>query len=163
MIYEVCIGETTREIDVTVQGDGYMVRVDDKEAVFVDVRAPVNHVLSVLCGGFSYDAGVKGENHSWAVNIYGTTHEVDVQDPRSKALRLAGGADQGLLKTAMPGRVVRLLVSKGQEVVKGEPIIVVEAMKMENEMKAPADGCVSEIFVSEGQAIEAGTALILVE
>jgi biotin carboxyl carrier protein len=163
MIYEVSIGEKTREIDVTAQGEGYMVRVGDSDPVFVDVRAPANHVLSVLCDGFSYEAGVKGENHSWKVDIYGTTHEVDVQDPRSKALRLAGGADQGLLKTAMPGRVVRLLVAKGQAVSKGDPIIVVEAMKMENEMKAPADGCISEIFVAEGQAIEAGASLILVE
>ena len=84
-------------------------------------------------------------------------------DPRRKALRLAQGSDQGLLKTSMPGRVVRLLVEEGQSVAKGDPIIVVEAMKMENEMKAPADGRIGKIHVSEGQAVEAGSALILVE
>jgi biotin carboxyl carrier protein len=163
MIYEVAIGDTTRAIEVKAEGDGFLVRWGDEAPVYVDVRAPANHVLSVLCGGFSYEVGVKREDHTWSVDIYGSTHEVDVQDPRRKALCLAGGVEQGLLKTAMPGRVVRILVAEGQSVSKGDSIIVVEAMKMENEMKAPTEGVIAGIYVSEGQAVEAGTALILVE
>jgi biotin carboxyl carrier protein len=163
MIYEVAIGETSREIEVLAKDDGFMVRVDDQEPVFVDVRAPAKHVLSVLCDGLSYEVGVKRESHTWSVDIYGSAHEVDVQDPRRKALSLAGGSEQGLLKTAMPGRIVRLLVAVGDKVSKGDPIIVVEAMKMENEMKAPTEGVIKAIYGSEGQAVEAGAALILVE
>jgi biotin carboxyl carrier protein len=163
MIYEVAIGGTTREIEVKAEGDGFMVRLGDESPVFVDVRTPASHVLSVLCGGFSYEVGVKREDNTWNVDIYGSTHEVDVQDPRRKALCLTGGLDQGMLKTAMPGRVVRVLVAEGDTVTKGDPIIVVEAMKMENEMKAPTGGVIAGIYVSEGQAVEAGSALILVE
>jgi biotin carboxyl carrier protein len=163
MIYEVTVGERSRAIEVTVQGEGFSVRIDGADAVYVDVRKPTPHVLSVLCGGLSYEVGLKRNKEAWDVDIYGTTHEVHAVDPRRKALRLAGGSEQGLLKTAMPGRVIRLLVEPGQEVSKGDPIIVVEAMKMENEMKAPSDGVIVKIHVEEGEAVEAGSPLILVE
>ncbi|MFN7147737.1 MAG: biotin/lipoyl-containing protein, partial [Myxococcota bacterium] len=86
-----------------------------------------------------------------------------VVDPRRKALRMAAGAANGMLATQMPGRVVRLLVKPGDVVRKGQPVIVVEAMKMENEMKSPIDGTVAEVLISEGQAVEAGTKLVRVE
>jgi len=163
MIYEVTMGERVRQIEVLPDNDGFLVRIDDGKPVSVDVRKPGSNVLSVLCDGLSYEVGLKRNEKSWDVDIYGTTHEVQVVDPRRKALRLAAGSDQGLLKTSMPGRVVRILVKEGDAVAKGDPIIVVEAMKMENEMKAPTDGRIGKIHVAEGQAVEAGSALILVE
>jgi len=163
MIYEVTHGDNVRQIEVQASGDGFEVRIDGGESVYVDVREPAPNVFSVLCNELSYEVGLCKEEGGWAVDIYGTTHSIQAVDPRRKALRLAGGSSQGLLKTSMPGRVVRLLVDVGSNVEKGDPIIVVEAMKMENEMKAPTQGVVKEIFVAEGEAVEAGSSLVLVE
>ncbi len=163
MIYEVEIDGKTFEVEVLAEAGGYSVSIDGGEAKTVDVCEPSSGVWSVLSGGLSYEVGLQQVGDAWNVDIYGSHHEVRAIDPRRKALRLAGGSDQGLLKTSMPGRVVRLLVEEGQSVVKGDPMSVVEAMKMENEMKAPADGQVAKIFVTQGVAVEAGASLILVE
>jgi biotin carboxyl carrier protein len=64
---------------------------------------------------------------------------------------------------SMPGRVVRLLVASGDRVTAGQPVVIVEAMKMENEMRSPKDGVVREVNVKEGAAIEAGAALMVID
>jgi biotin carboxyl carrier protein len=68
-----------------------------------------------------------------------------------------------VLVSQMPGRIVRLLVSTGDPVTKGQPMMVIEAMKMENELKAPVGGFVAEVYVSEGSAVEAGAKLARVD
>ena len=92
--------------------------------------------------------------------------EIDLIDP--KRLRGVGGGTgdaDGIaeIKTAMPGKVVRVLVEVGDEVQKGEGIIVVEAMKMQNEMKSPKDGIVKDIRFNEGETVNAGDILIIIE
>ena len=67
------------------------------------------------------------------------------------------------MKSPMPGRVVRLLASAGDRVTVGQPLVVVEAMKMENELRAPADGVVKKVNVEAGAAVETGAVLIVVE
>ena len=97
------------------------------------------------------------------VEVVGIRHELDVMDPRKKALRMADGAGQNVVKTQMPGRIVRILVAAGDVVDEGDSLIVVEAMKMENELKATAAGTVSKICVSEGEQVQARTTLIELE
>ena len=74
-----------------------------------------------------------------------------------------GSAGKAMLTSPMPGKVVKLLVGEGQEVEAGQGVIVVEAMKMENELKSAVAGKVKEIFVEEGQVVESGAKLLLVE
>lgn len=100
------------------------------------------------------------------VNIGNHQLEVNLIDP--KRLRGAAGADGNAdgaaeIKTAMPGKVVRVLVEVGAEIQKGEGVIVVEAMKMQNEMKAPKDGIIKEIRFSEGTTVNAGDVLVIIE
>lgn len=100
------------------------------------------------------------------VNIGNHQLEVNLIDP--KRLRGAAGADGNTdgaaeIKTAMPGKVVRILVEIGAEIQKGEGVIVVEAMKMQNEMKAPKDGIIKEIRFSEGTTVNAGDVLVIIE
>ena len=76
------------------------------------------------------------------------------------AVGRAGGAAGSRLKAPMPGRVVRVLVAPGQAVERGAPVIIVEAMKMENEMYAPASGTVLVVHVSEGATVDAGQLLV---
>ena len=163
MTYEVTIDDTVLSVSVEAVEEGFLVGIDGREPRMVDFRELDPKVWSLLMEGRSYEVGIQQDGDEWGIDIYGVPHQVSAVDPRRKALRLAGGSDQGLLKTAMPGRVVRLLVAEGDTVSKGQPIIVVEAMKMENEMKAPTDGVIKSIRVEEGQAVEAGAALILVE
>lgn len=70
------------------------------------------------------------------------------------------GVTEGELLTQMPGKVVKILVTQGQKVSKGETVLVLEAMKMENEIKAPMDGVIKQVHVSEGQALENGVLMI---
>ncbi len=89
-----------------------------------------------------------------------------VEDERSRwlgALAGGGGAGDGAVKASMPGRVVRLLVAMGDEVPPGGVVAVLEAMKMENDVKSASGGTVVEIAVSEGDAVEAGALLIRLE
>jgi biotin carboxyl carrier protein len=96
------------------------------------------------------------------VTLAGATLHVDIVDPL--ALRRRGGDDHlgasGVIKALMPGRIARVLVEKGATVARGAGLLVLEAMKMENEIQAPADGVVDEIFVSAGQTVESGADLV---
>ena len=100
------------------------------------------------------------------VNIGNHQLEVKLFDPK----RLRGsGADAANtdgaaeIKTAMPGKIVRILAEQGMEIKKGDGVIIVEAMKMQNEMKSPKDGTVKEIRVSEGATVNAGDVLAIIE
>jgi biotin carboxyl carrier protein len=74
-----------------------------------------------------------------------------------------GGVSEGELLTQMPGKVVKILVKKGDKVSKGATVLVLEAMKMENEIKAPMDGTIKQVHVAEGQALENGVLMIELE
>jgi biotin carboxyl carrier protein len=100
------------------------------------------------------------------VNVGNHQFEIGITDP--KRLRGSVGASESTdgiaeIKTAMPGKVVRILVEQGAEVTQGEGVIVVEAMKMQNEMKSPKDGIIKEIRVAEGATVNAGDILVVIE
>lgn len=100
------------------------------------------------------------------VDLGNHSFEIKISDP--KRLRGAGGAigsadGTAEIKTAMPGKVVRIVAKQGTEIKQGESVLVVEAMKMQNEMKAPKDGVVKEIRVAEGATVNAGDVLAIIE
>ncbi len=100
------------------------------------------------------------------VRVGTASFDVKLFDP--KRLRGAGGSDNNAdgiaeIRTQMPGKVVRILVEEGAEIEVGEGVIVVEAMKMQNEMKSPKDGIVKEIRVAEGATVNAGDILAIIE
>ena len=126
----------------------------------VDAVRPEKDVLSLMHAGKVWEAGLVGNEDGFEVELVGIRHDAHVVDPRRKALRMAEGAGEKSLKTQMPGRVVRLLVAEGDVVTEGQPLIVVEAMKMENEMKSPCDGTVARLCVEEGEQVQARSVLI---
>lgn len=100
------------------------------------------------------------------VNVGNNQFEVNLIDP--KRLRGSSGSDESAdgiaeIKTAMPGKIVRILVEEGAEVEQGDGVIVVEAMKMQNEMKSPKDGVIKEIRFAEGATVNAGDILVIIE
>ena len=152
---------TVRRLEKTAGGAvRYGITIGDNEEVEVDAVRPVQDVLSIVHQGRSWEAGLVEIDDGFEVEVVGIRHELEVMDPRKKALRMAEGAGASAVKTQMPGRIVRLLVAEGDAVEEGQPVIVVEAMKMENELKSPCDGIVSAICVAEGDQVQARTVLI---
>jgi len=156
--------EGGRELEVEVErhGSGYRVRLDDRwiHADLVDLG---NFVRSLrLDDGTQLALAHHRVGNTHEVSVGGSTIHVDVIDPLAAKRR--GGADEmgsgGAVKALMPGRVVRVLVAKGDTVRKGAGLLILEAMKMENEIQSPADGTVDDVFVEAGQTVESGADLL---
>ncbi|MEO8051429.1 MAG: biotin/lipoyl-containing protein [Acidobacteriota bacterium] len=118
--------------------------------------------LSILIDGRSYAVAILGAGE---VSVNGRVFRVDVFDPREQRGRRAAAENSGpqAMTAPMPGRVIRVLVVAGQEVAAGEGLIVVEAMKMQNEMKSPRAGRVQAIKTAAGAAVSAGDVLLVIE
>ncbi len=110
-----------------------------------------------------------GQAHATSACVAGVAAAVEVRTAQAAALAealahgRAGGAAGSMLKAPMPGRVVRVLVQVGQTVERGAPVVIVEAMKMENEMHAPASGTVLRVHVAEGATVDAGQLMVELE
>ena len=118
-------------------------------------------VYSVLMEGRSYDASVTETAAGLVVTIDGYRFEIDARDPRRFARKAGGRGAEGVQTIAapMPGKVVRVLAAAGETVEAGQGLVVVEAMKMQNEMKAPRAGKVLSLPAREGATVAAGEVL----
>ena len=125
------------------------------------VEAPEPGVYSILMDGRSYEARVEDTAAGLVVVIDGHRFEIDVRDPRRWTRRTAGAGREGVqtVTAPMPGKVVRVLVAAGDAVETGQGLVVVEAMKMQNEMKAVRAGKVLSVVVKEGATVAAGEVL----
>jgi len=114
-----------------------------------------------------YDVTLEsGEAGAWLARVNGEPVAARVIDPRMRrAPRRDSVAASGsrLVTSAMPGRVVKVLVKPGDRVIERQPLVVVEAMKMENELRAPGDALVRDVNVTEGMSIDAGVILVVLE
>ncbi len=119
-------------------------------------------IFSILTGGRSYQATLLAPG---TIQVEGRIFSVEIFDPRELRARSAAGLSQGRQNVAapMPGKVVRLLVAQGDTVEAGQGLIVVEAMKMQNEMKSPKAGVVAEVRTSDGATVAAGEILVVIE
>jgi biotin carboxyl carrier protein len=144
-------------------GEGqYLVLVDGR-ALDVDLREAGPHVLSLIVEGRSHDAFLERRAGGYRVALRGRVVDVDlVEGAAAAAPRIASGGPARVL-APMPGKLVRVLVTAGQEVGAGQGLVVMEAMKMENEIRAPRAGTVKDAPVREGQAVETGALLVLLE
>jgi len=163
--YIVRDGETDLPVEVQRHGSGYRVRIGDRwiEADVVDIGRYVRSLR--LEDGTQFSIVHHREGNLHEISFDGSTVSVEVIDPlaakRSRREDEMGG--NGTIKALMPGRVVRILVAQGDVVRKGAGLLILEAMKMENEIQALADGTVMEIFVTSGQTVEAGADLLHLE
>ena len=130
-----------------------------------DVAIPEPGIYSVLLDGRSYDASVERSERALIVTVDGCRFEIEVRDPRrwSRASGRAEGGGRETLSAPMPGKVVRVLAAPGDVVSPGQGIMVVEAMKMQNEIKASRAGRVLAIHAQEGATVTAGEALATIE
>ena len=166
MALEITIGEQTWLADVKDRGQGRFVVSLDGQEHEVDAASPVAGVLHLIRDGVAWEVDVQATDAGQDVVMYGTRYKVGVLDERRKALAaLGGGAAAGgageTISTSMPGRVVAVLVQVGDVVEPGQGVVVVEAMKMENELKASAPGVVSKLCAAAGDAVEGGAPLVV--
>jgi biotin carboxyl carrier protein len=165
MIYEVTIGDRTHRVDLVRAGTGWKCNLDGREFA-VDAVPAQNGALSLLLEGRSYEVRQQLEGDETGIVVDRERFKVVVRDPRSlRSRRIREGRGQGMRKiiAPMPGKVVRLLAAPGDEVEAGQAVLVIEAMKMQNELKAPQKGRVAKLYAGEGAAVEAGQILAEIE
>jgi biotin carboxyl carrier protein len=165
MRYQVNAGTGTYRLELERIEEKWICRLDSRE-IPVDVVQTGPGTLSLLVEGRSFE--VRRERSSEVARIFvGTTpYAVAVQDPRSlRSRQRAGSGQQGpqALTASMPGKVVRLLAREGEQVRAGQGIVVVEAMKMQNEIRSPREGKIVNLRAREGLNVNAGETLAIIE
>jgi biotin carboxyl carrier protein len=154
-------------VDVQPLADGrYALTVDGRRHE-VDALTLEHGAVSMLVDGESLSVEFDDRDDEVAVLLRGQVLRIDVADERRRRLRAvtAGFSVEGrqLIAAPMPGKVVKVLVKVDDEVKEGQGLVVVEAMKMENELKSPKAGKVVEVLAREGQAVELNARLVVVE
>ncbi len=163
MMFEAAVDGTTQQVEVRGKGGRYTVILDGRP-LEVDLVETGGHFLSLLIGGRSYEVGLLPAPRGYTVVLDHEVLEVELQAAgRGAVPRGSAGAGPLRVTAPMPGKLVRLLVEAGQAVEAGQGLVVVEAMKMENELRAARAGRVKELLVREGQAVETGALLVVVE
>lgn len=165
MIYEVTIAEKIYRVELVRTEQKWKCKLDGREMP-LDVVSAQDGMLSLLLQGKSYEVKQETVGAESNVVVGQERFSASVRDPRSfQSRRRSGASEQGVMKikAPMPGKVVRILAPAGTQVETGQSVLVIEAMKMQNELKAPKTGVVKKINVAEGAAVDAGQALAEVE
>jgi biotin carboxyl carrier protein len=155
----------TREFTIDV--DGADVRLDG-EPVLAELRNVPGTPTRMLVVGdrtFTLIAAPHETGEGWRLDVDGARHHAIAVDERTRAIReMTGGSAAARgprpVRAPMPGMIVRIEVEPGQHVEPGQGVAIIEAMKMENELRADGGGVVSKVLVSAGQAVEKGTVLV---
>ena len=165
MKMKIQFGGRTRDLELAREGQRLRVMLDGRafEADAVEV-AP--GLYSILLEGAAHEVGVESAAAGLIVSVAGRRLEARVVDPRRWRGAGRGGALEAegrqQVVAPMPGKVVRVLVQQGEKVEAGRGLLVVEAMKMQNEIRSPKTGTVERLMAAEGQAVNAGEVLAVV-
>jgi len=157
----------------TVEGQEYTVEIEHPHEVLVNGTPYAvdlesidgTSFFSLLIGTRSYEVFVDRQKDVYYILIEGDRYEVLVEDERLRQLRALGGAKhepvgEATVTAPMPGLVVAVLVEEGQPVKMGDGVVILEAMKMENEIRAPRDGVVKSVRVSPGQTVNQNEVMV---
>lgn len=164
MTYDIAIDGKRYRLELDQVDGRWTCRVDGRD-VEVDAVLARRDVLSLRIGNKAYEVKcerVGSDTHIWVGSM---RYAAEVRDPRSLRGRARAADEHGpkKLTAPMPGKVVRVLVAQGDQVEAGAGVLVVEAMKMQNEVKSPKKGIIQKIQVQEGAAVNAGDVLAIVE
>jgi acetyl/propionyl-CoA carboxylase alpha subunit len=167
MKYTAILNEKERELEITrLDSHRYRVLVDG-EPHEVDAQLCAADLLSVLIDNSSYDISFSYADPGVILNFRNRHFNIEVLDERRMRMRRVQSeldiTGPEIIKTSMPGKVVKVLVEEGQTVEPGAGVIIIEAMKMENELRCRNGGKVKAIHVNTGQAVEGGVVLIEIE
>jgi biotin carboxyl carrier protein len=164
MKYIATIDDKDFEVEVL---DDHHIRIGDRSLVVDFESVSGQPVYSLLVDGKSFEAFVHQVDDVWQVLLRGRLYATTIEDEREKRLRAAGGAKvsetgEFQLKAPMPGLVVGIPVSEGQPVRRGDVLLILESMKMQNELKSPRDGTVGRVRVRPGETVEQKKVLLSV-
>jgi biotin carboxyl carrier protein len=169
MSIEIKIDQRIASVKILKQFENLLeIKVDDK-IYQIDLMHNDEGIFSILENGRSFNIELVPQAKPKCFTAYSLYHHYDIEviDAESRYLRNRSGATQlvsdNSISSPMPGKVVKIPVSVGDEVKKGDTVITISAMKMESEYKAPIDGKISKIHVNEGSTIEANQKLIEIE
>lgn len=165
MLYDVTIDGKNCRLELERTDAGWRCRLDGRE-VQVDAVLARPDVLSVLIEGKAYE--IKREPTAIDLHLWvgGVRYAAELRDPRSLRSRKGGAGDDAgprKLIAPMPGKVIRILLQEKAKVETGQGILVMEAMKMQNEIKSPRKGTIQKILAAEGANVNAGDVLAIVE
>ncbi|MFL7837990.1 MAG: biotin/lipoyl-containing protein [Candidatus Promineifilaceae bacterium] len=159
----------------TVDGQEYVIEVGHENRIIVNgqpydidfKKIPDSGVTSLIVGHHSLEAVVEEKEGDWQVLIRGDLYDVTVEDERSRRLASARGklmVEEGevVIQSPMPGIIIAVPVSTGQHVNKGDKIVILESMKMENELRTPRSGMVSQIMVGAGDHVDKDQTLVII-
>ena len=162
--FEILIGDNRETITVHRSENRAQVLLRG-QVLEVDVAELAQNTFSLIVGGRSYDVTVDKMEESFHVLVNGIFFEISLIDPK-KFQRYSPGlfdtTEPVPVRAPMPGKVVKLLVGEGDTVKEGQGVAVVEAMKMQNELKSPKTGRVEKVNVAESQTVSAGESLVIV-
>ncbi|MEP7028172.1 MAG: biotin/lipoyl-containing protein [Candidatus Eisenbacteria bacterium] len=158
------LGERELDLEVQVTGAHLDVVADDRALAADFVMLPDGEVYSLIIDGRVHEVAVEEEGDAILVTLHCQRHRVLVRHPLEKTLRevrqAAPTSSGEMIESPIPGLVVALKVKVGDTVAPGQAVVVVEAMKMQNELAAITGGVVETIFVSERQTVESGAKLV---
>jgi biotin carboxyl carrier protein len=159
------IDSETLPVEIDKNGKTYRLMIGTKEYL-IDATRPTPHCFSVIVNNRVYEIGATLEQDRWVIQIGHERFVIDLEDGQRRAYRKSAKAEETgrrVIKAQMPGKVVRVLVAPGDEVQQNQGLLVIEAMKMQNEIKAPKPGRVTEVGVALGTTVNAGDLLLVIE
>jgi biotin carboxyl carrier protein len=163
--FAVTVGDATEMVEVSGEAGRYRLTIGS-EVWEVDGRLTAQGIYSLLIGGVSYMADVWDQDGTCVVDVGAERYVIHVEEQTRHIIRTKGGAGGGqgarTLVAPLPGRIVKIAVKPGDRIEKGATLLVIEAMKMENEFKAGASGTIAEVRVEAGQTVNGGDVLVVI-
>lgn len=153
----------------------YIIDIEEDETVLLDgelttvnlAQSGVKELYSVLLDGHSHELLIEPSHHDYVVTLRDEQYQVQVEDERTRRLnahrKLALPSGDISVTAPIPGLVVKVLVEEGEEIAEQQPLLLLEAMKMENELRAVRPGKVKAVKVSAGQRVNQGDVLLVLE
>jgi biotin carboxyl carrier protein len=161
--YFITIGERVHEVDLVSRLGELIVTVNGEPMDLKYSEADRHGQVTLQHDDWSFGASIEGSDSEVSITLAGHSYQMQIEDERERAAHVAERAASkggGMLKAVMPGIVVETLVAVGEEVGEGQPLLILEAMKMQNEILAPGPGIVARFHVEPGQAVAAGEKLV---
>jgi len=164
MKFQAKIKDNIHAVEVRRNGDHFHVLIDGEDHPVAVIFSDSSHDV-LLVDNNSYDVVLVNQEGRYHVNVSNRFFNVEILDPRKKSLYATSIDDGGRkpIRAKMPGRIVKILVAEGEEVVDGQGLLILEAMKMQNEIKAPRDGMVANLVVQEDDSVEGNQLMLELE
>ena len=148
-----------------VGANAFILNVDGKD-IEVDFQRTGHNLYSIIIDNKSYEIDIHNDRESYDVLVNGDYFKIDILDELKKVLRdrvSKGLQGRQVIAAQMPGIVTQVMVKEGQEVEEGQPLLILVAMKMENQIKAPKAGIVQNVYVEANQTVAIGDKLAVIE